>query len=340
MPGRYWAGYGRMPGVDIIERAVTLLRAGGLVGIPTETVYGLAADATQAWAVRRIFATKGRPPTNPLIVHVADAATAARYTLAWPERAAVLAAAFWPGPLTFILPRAPAIVPEVTAGLPNVALRVPRHALTLELLRRFDGALAAPSANRSLRVSPTTAAHVRQELGEAVDLILDGGPCEVGIESTVLDLTGARPAILRPGAVTRAQVEQLIGPVTLPTSVVDSGTPAASPGQQAVHYAPRAPAWHYQRQHHDGLAATVAAASVVVLSLTDPPPLLANARLVQMPATAQAYARVLYATLREADATNPSAILIELPPDEPAWYAVRDRIMRASRLLPPHAHGS
>src|SRR5947207_9629696 len=184
-----------------IGKAVEILRAGGLVAFPTETVYGLGADATNAEAVAKIFAAKGRPATNPLIVHVADVDTARRFAASWPLAASHLAEQFWPGPLTLVLPRSPAIVPAVSAGLRTVGLRVPNHPLALQLLQQFGGPVAAPSANRSNRVSPTTAQHVRDELGDAVDLVLDGGPCAVGIESTVLDLTGDRPAILRPGGV-------------------------------------------------------------------------------------------------------------------------------------------
>src|SRR3954452_8641218 len=197
----------------MIDRAVDILRAGGLVAFPTETVYGLGADAANPAAVRRIFAAKGRPPTNPLIVHVADVAAARRYAATWSDAAQTLAAVWWPGPLTLVVRRAPSIAPEVTAGRDTFGLRVPDHPLALELLRAFGGAVAAPSANRSNRVSPTTAEHVRQELGDAVDLVLDGGPCAVGIESTVLDLTGKVPAILRPGGVSRGQLEAILGKV-------------------------------------------------------------------------------------------------------------------------------
>src|SRR4051812_1359954 len=187
------------PGSNDIRRAAQVLRSGGLVAFPTETVYGLGADATNADAVAKIFAAKGRPSTNPLIVHVADAATARRYATDWPVAASRLAERFWPGPLTLVLPKAMSIVSAVTAGLGTVGLRVPNHPLALQLLQDFSGPVAAPSANRSNRVSPTTAQHVRDELGDSVDVILDGGPCAVGIESTVIDLTTApRPTLLRP----------------------------------------------------------------------------------------------------------------------------------------------
>ena len=239
----------------MIDRAAELLRQGRLVAFPTETVYGLGADATQAGAVRRIFAAKGRPSTNPLIVHVADAFFARQYTTHWSELAEALAAVFWPGPLTLVLPKHPSIVDEVSAGLHTVGLRVPDHPFALELLHAFGGPVAAPSANRSNQVSPTTADHVRTELGERVDLILDGGPCTVGIESTVLDLTGKTPTILRPGGVSRAQLQAVLGQVDERSGVVAVDEAAIAPGQHATHYAPRTPAfrfptgqWHRVRQ--------------------------------------------------------------------------------------------
>src|SRR5947199_1722271 len=183
----------------LVQAAIVALRAGGLVAFPTETVYGLGADATNAEAVAKIFAAKGRPSTNPLIVHVADVPTARRYAAEWNDAAQALAAAWWPGPLTLVLRKNPVIVDAATAGRPTVALRVPDHPLALRLLQLFGGPVAAPSANKSNHVSPTTAGHVREELGDAVDVVLDGGPCSVGIESTVVDLTGKRPVVLRPG---------------------------------------------------------------------------------------------------------------------------------------------
>jgi len=233
----------------MIAKAVNILRHGGLVAFATETVYGLGADATNALAIQKIFDAKGRPSTNPLIVHVADVEIAKRHTTAWPLAADQLAEKFWPGPLTLVLPKSPAIVAEVTAGRGTVGLRVPNHPLALELLRAFDGAVAAPSANRANHISPTSAADVKAELGDRVDLILDGGPCAVGIESTVIDLTGDRPRILRPGGISREQIEKIIGPVDLIRESVDAETSAASPGQQARHYSPTTPAfWHERRQ--------------------------------------------------------------------------------------------
>src|SRR3954468_3925357 len=206
------------------SRAVQILRSGGLVAFPTETVYGLGADATNAAAGEKIFHVKGRPLTNPLICHVADEDVARRYVTVWPRAAQALVDRFWPGPLTVVLPKTDAIAANVTAGLGSVGLRAPDHLLTLEMLRAFDGPVAGPSANRSTHVSPTTAQHVRDEFGDAIDLILDGGPCAVGIESTVLDLSADHPRILRPGGVSRASIEEVIGTVDVRNPVVTEVT--------------------------------------------------------------------------------------------------------------------
>lgn len=311
------------------------------MAIPTETVYGLAADATNAAAVLRLFSAKGRPPTNPVIVHVADADSARRYAGQWPEQADKLARAFWPGPLTLVVPRAESIVPQVTAGLATAGLRSPDHPLALKLLRAFDGALAAPSANRSNRVSPTTAEHVRQELGSAVDLVLDGGPCRVGIESTVLDLTTPVPAILRPGAITPDQIAAVIGQVEVQTGGTTVGQAARSPGQQPVHYAPTTPAYRFAldeasrvvawcRQHPDERAAFLLLDSIVGMGFIQPAMSPAHV-LVPMPPTPAGYARELYAELRRADAMAPGAIFLELPPASSHWAGARDRVWRATR---------
>ena len=198
------------PGPEAIAEAVARLREGRLVAFPTETVYGLGADATNAGAVRAVFRVKGRPADNPLIVHVSEAAMARDATAAWPKSAGALASAFWPGPLTLVLPKADAIPPEVTAGGPAVAVRMPDHALTLALIDAFGGPLVGPSANPSGYVSPTRPEHVREHFDEKLVLVLDGGPCRAGIESTVVDLTGASPRVLRPGVIGAAQIEAVL----------------------------------------------------------------------------------------------------------------------------------
>jgi L-threonylcarbamoyladenylate synthase len=228
----------------MIARAVEILRRGGLVAFPTETVYGLGADATSAEAIRRIFAAKGRPPTNPLICHVADESMARQYAQRWPAAASIIAEKFWPGPITIVVPKSASIPAEATAGRETVGLRAPNHPLALELLHAFGKPIAGPSANQSNHISPTTAQHVRDEMETRVDLILDGGPCRVGIESTVLDVSGERPIILRPGSVSREQIEAVVGRVDFFTGSVSSNSAAAGPGQQARHYAPRTRAVH------------------------------------------------------------------------------------------------
>ena len=333
-----------------VAKAVQILKAGGLVAFPTETVYGLGADATNAAAVRRIFEAKGRPATNPVIVHVADQSVAKRYAGEWPEEAEKLARRFWPGPLTLVVPTSDAIAGEVTAGGKTVGVRAPDHPLAMELLKAFDGAVAAPSANRSTRVSPTTARHVRDELGDRVDCILDGGACRVGIESTVLDLTAEAPTILRPGAVTAEEIQEVIGgAVRMRAGTVDEMATAKSPGQQAKHYAPRAVAYRFERQDRlavidwcrdnmevawavlflGPLGGGAAFSDLETVVVAEAPP--RRHQLIQMPASAKDYARRLYATLRELDEQGVEVVWIEMPPDGPQWVALRDRLMRATR---------
>lgn len=325
-----------------LAAAVRILRSGGLVAFPTETVYGLGADATNAQAIRRIFAAKGRPATNPLIVHVFDAESARRYAARWPEAADALAAKFWPGPLTLVLPKREAIVDEATAGRESVGLRAPDHPLALELLRAFDGPLAGPSANRSNRVSPTTAEHVRKDLGGAVDLILDGGPCRVGIESTVLDLSRdprESPVILRLGGVTREQIEAIVGRVEVFAGSLPVSISAAGPGMQEVHYAPRAAAYRYEaadRPHVEAwcLQHPEAGRAIVAFGLGEWTLVLPA---IRMPSDPEAYAHRLYEVLHLLDDREATTILIEMPPDMPEWAAVRDRLSRATRAI---THGN
>jgi L-threonylcarbamoyladenylate synthase len=316
--------------VSDVERAVAVLKNGGLVAFPTETVYGLGADARSADGVRKIYAAKGRPPTNPLIVHVAGVAMAKLYAAEWPDTARRIAQRYWPGPLTLVLPRYRTIVPDVSAGLDTVGLRMPNHKLALELIQRFDGPLAAPSANRSNHISPTTAQHVRDDLGSAVDFVLDGGPCTVGIESTVLDLTLPRPKILRPGGITRAQIEKLIGPVDVGEMVTDEQTPATSPGQHVTHYAPRTAAFRFEFGGRDALE-IVANTGFVTLGVTGD--IVRHGPSITLPASPRLYARALYAALHELDAMGLAAIYVEMPPDRPEWAAIRDRLLRATRPI-------
>jgi L-threonylcarbamoyladenylate synthase len=320
---------------DSIQRAASVLRAGGLVAFPTETVYGLGADATNAEAVQKIFAAKGRPGTNPLIVHVADIETAKRFTLHWTNEAQALASAYWPGPLTLVLPKTADIPDIVTAELGSVGLRAPDHPVALELLRTFGGPVAAPSANRSNRVSPTTAEHVRSELGNSVEVILDGGPCAVGIESTVLDLSTDAPRILRPGAVTQEQIERVIGTVAHGNSVTEVTLPAVAPGQHAVHYAPKTPAYRFETAQRDRIEiATIAQRKEGLIAIGSSRDGLTEwGPIVVMPCEPALYARHLYEVLRGLDEMQLVKIFVEMPPDMPEWIAVRDRLRRATNAL-------
>ena len=321
-----------------IQRAANILRAGGLVAFPTETVYGLGADAVNPAAVARIYSAKGRPSTNPLIAHVASEAVARKYAQTWPEAASQLARRFWPGPLTLVLAKrlfSGQITSEVTAGRATVGLRVPDHPLALALLSEFGGPVAAPSANRSTRVSPTTAQHVRDELGDSVDMVLDGGPCRVGIESTVLDLTTVSPTILRPGGVSQQQIEWVIGPVAHFSGSADPSVAAASPGQHAIHYAPRTPAYRFETADREIALNRFVGGKRVALLVFDGVSSHPGMTMFEMPTSPEPYAAMLYQTLRDCDRGNFDVIAVEMPPDELEWVAVRDRLTRATRSIDP-----
>jgi L-threonylcarbamoyladenylate synthase len=312
-----------------LDQAVQILRQGGLVAFPTETVYGLGADARRADAVGKIFAAKGRPANNPLIVHIHDTLAARQYAAHWPPFAQRLAEQFWPGPLTLIVQKSDVITPIATAGGPTVGLRIPSHPLALQLLRQFDGPLAAPSANRSTHISPTAAEHVRNELAGRVDFILDGGRCTVGIESTVLDLTTDPPTILRPGGLSKAQIESIIGPVCEFNRIIHPDQPAASPGQQEIHYAPTTPAFRFESHQLKNLPES----NVARILIGQPSLRPHDKHHITLPNDPTHYARYIYAILRELDTHSLDAIYIQMPPDEPHWTALRDRIRRATRPL-------
>ncbi len=323
------------PTAQAILDAVDLLRGGELVALPTETVYGLGADALNPDAVRKIFAAKGRPADHPLIVHLPDAEHLSRWAARIPKEAIALAAAFWPGPLTLILARGENVPDEVTGGQDTVGVRVPAHPVALALLRAFDSGIAAPSANRFGRISPTTAAHVREELGDRVPMVLDGGHCDVGIESTILDLSGNVPTILRPGAISADEIAAVIGrhPVRrdeVPRDGTDS-VPRVS-GSLAAHYAPGTPLRLVSpEQLHDAASVLVEAGRVVaVLARTHPDP--HDPRLVWLHAAADVrdYAHDLYAALRRLDTAGADCILVEALPASPEWLAVTDRLRRAA----------
>ncbi len=330
--------------VPEIDRAVALLQAGELVAFPTETVYGLGADAANPTAVGRIFAAKGRPADHPLIVHLPADGYLDRWAREIPAVAWELAEAFWPGPLTLILKRAPAVSSAITGGQDSVGLRVPAHPLALALLRAYaragggvDGmsGIAAPSANRFGRISPTEATHVRDELGDAVGLILDGGRCPVGIESTILDLTpaaGLPPRLLRPGRVTPEQIRMVIG--VLPEIVGhpgDDGTPRVS-GSLAAHYAPTTPLRLVTPERLTEAIERLRCSGqrCAVLCRNELPDDGAALALRRLPSDPRGYARTLYAALRDLDHAAADLILVEEIPTTPAWAAVADRLRRAA----------
>lgn len=303
-----------------VAEATEALRRGELVAFPTETVYGLGADARNPEAVRKIFTAKGRPADHPLIVHLPDAAYLPDWAEAVPAVALELAERFWPGPLTLILRRSSRVPDEVTGAQDTVGLRVPGHPVALELLRAFAGGVAAPSANRFGRISPTRAAHVAEELGERVSLILDGGESEVGLESSILDLTGARARLLRPGGVAPAALAAVLG--YAPEVVTRAGMRVS--GALASHYAPRTPAVLVERVDGPELRASAA-----VLSRRARPAGFGGVWL-ELPPTPEAYAQRLYAALRELDALGLEGLYIEAVPEDEAWLAVRDRLRRAT----------
>jgi L-threonylcarbamoyladenylate synthase len=323
------------PQPEVTAQAAAVLRGGGLVAFPTETVYGLGANALDAEAVSRIFAAKGRPANNPIIVHVPDVAGVSRVASGWPEIAARLAERFWPGPLTLVLPRREELPFIVTAGGPTVAVRAPANAVAQALLRAADVPVAAPSANRSGELSPTRAEHVRRSLDGRIDLILDGGPTTGGIESTVLDVTSSPPRLLRPGLIGPAEIEAVIGPVSRdPQQVVESGTALASPGMLPRHYAPRTKL--YCEESNARLRAEfmgVQGYRIAWMPFTALLDLgLPNVLAVAMPKGAADYASRLYDVLHELDAAGLDAIVVEMPPASEEWLGVRDRLRRASAL--------
>jgi L-threonylcarbamoyladenylate synthase len=328
------------PDAAIIHLAAEHLRAGRLVAFPTETVYGLGANALDERAVKRIFEAKGRPADNPLIVHVADVAMARQLVNAWPDAAEQLAAAFWPGPLTLVLPKGPSVPLAVTAGLPAVGVRMPAHPVALSLIRAAGVPVAAPSANPYMGVSPTRAEHVASAMTGRVDVILDGGPADVGLESTVLDLTGDVPTVLRLGGLPVGRLREVLGRVDVWADA--EGEPAVhlpSPGLARRHYAPRATV-HLV----DGREALIAQATALlasgervgVLALgagdwpTSIPSGASGIAAETMPASPAAYGARLYAALHAMDALGIAHLLVETPPGEEEWGAVRDRLRRAT----------
>lgn len=318
-----------------IETAAAILRKGGVVAIPTETVYGLAADAANPDAVKRIFKIKGRPADHPLIVHVADVSQLDYWARNVPNTARLLAEHFWPGPLTLILSRSPHVSDAVTGGQDTVGLRVPDHPIALALLRAMGAnyGLAAPSANRYGRISPTTAQHVREELGDSVDMILDGGPCHVGLESTIVSCIGDAVTVLRPGGIPVSALEKVL---QRKIDMVDNTTARIRvSGSLLSHYAPVTPLELLPRESLWQRACELEAQGLRVATLEWSAPdkvHSAHTRIVRtaMPANPATYGQMLYATLRELDNSKFDRLIAEIPPQHVEWLAVADRLQRAS----------
>ncbi|HBI45510.1 MAG TPA: threonylcarbamoyl-AMP synthase [Planctomycetales bacterium] len=316
------------PQAGRIARAAAVLRGGGLVAFPTETVYGLGALALDADAVGRIFAAKGRPANNPVIVHVADIAEAVAIAAEWPDAAERLARRFWPGPLTLIVPRGAAVPDVTTAGGLTVAIRVPAHPVALALLRAVGAPVAAPSANRSSELSPTRADHVLRGLDGRIDLVLDAGPTAGGIESTVFDVTTAPPRLLRPGLIGQAELEAVVGRISRHAAHT-VGDALQSPGMLPRHYAPRTPL----ECSEDGrmrVAELLCMGARIGWLTWNESAAVAGLVVQRMPADPAGYAAHLYAALHALDDAGVDRIIVDLPPDAEAWLAVRDRLSRAS----------
>ena len=309
---------------EAVARAATLLKKGGLVAFPTETVYGLGADASNPDAVRKIFAAKGRPADHPLIVHLPDSSHLEAWAKTVPEAAHKLAEAFLPGSLTLVLVRSSRVSDIVTGGQDTVGLRVPSHPVALALLETFGGGIAAPSANKFGRISPTRAEHVVEEVGESVDLILDGGDCAVGLESTILDLSSSVAKVLRPGGVGLDAITEVLG---YAPEVVKASEVRVS-GTLESHYAPTTPSFLVSAQQVDNLARTASEQTGFVSQRLKPA--WVKGRWQSLPTEAKAYGQALYAALRKLDGAGLERIYVETVPDKPEWLAVRDRLRRAT----------
>ncbi len=321
--GQPWT---ELAGPRATAHAVRLLKAGALVAFPTETVYGLGADARNVDAVHAIFAAKGRPADHPVIVHLADACDIDAWCGAVPPLARKLAATFWPGPLTLILPRAEGVHDALTGGQSSIGLRVPAHPAAQALLHAFGSGIAAPSANRFGRISPTTAGHVAEDLGDAVALIIDGGPCKVGIESTIIAFDDEAPVLLRPGGISVDALTAILG---CAPKAPDARAPRVS-GTLASHYAPRTPARLIDATTLRAAVETSRVERMGVLSRSVVRPPNFSGAWVDAPGDAIAYAQMLYAHLRALDRADAKLILIEAPPEDASWLAVRDRLERAT----------
>ncbi len=323
MPSRY-SSEPKAPVTEALRHAAAVLRTGGTVAFPTETVYGLGANALDARAVARVFEIKARPRFDPLIVHVCSMAQAGRVVREWPGAAAELARRFWPGPLTLVLPKSNDIPDIVTSGLPTVAMRMPDHPLALALLAEANLPIAAPSANRFGSISPTRVEHVRAQLGEDVDVVLDGGPCRVGIESTIVSLTGDAPLLLRAGGTAVEEIESVLGPVQRPST--DPSRPAA-PGQCPRHYAPRTP---LILREDDGALPVLPRTGLLTLSPPHEPGRFAAVEVLSGSGELREAAANLFAALHRLDAMGLDRILAVRVPDAGLGLAINDRLRRAA----------
>lgn len=312
-----------------IIRAANLLKTGGLVAFPTETVYGLGADARNKEAVNRIFLAKKRPKTHPLIVHLADVEALSDWARAIPDDAKKLANTFWPGPLTMILLKQEGVLHEITGNQETIALRIPKHPVALALLQAFGGGIAAPSANQFTHVSPTTTDAVREELGDAVDMILEGGPCEIGLESTIIDLSQTIPRILRPGMITHHALEACLGKSVQRNEQTLQTTRA--PGMHTLHYAPSTTTLLLSTEEIEQALQNVDTKPTLLLAYhADALRLPSSVHLITLSADPTQYAHELYHTLRAADHLKPARIWIQAVPMDSTWDAIRDRIQKAS----------
>jgi len=315
------------PDTNAIEKAVEVLKQGGLVAIPTETVYGLGADASNPDAIKKIFAAKGRPENHPLIVHIGNIEQLNDWALDIPDSAFRLAKQFWPGPLTLILKKRPEVPLEITGGQDTVGLRIPNNPVALALLKSFGGGIAAPSANRFKHISPTSAHHVLEELGSAVDLILDGGSCTVGVESTIIDLSGSQPRLLRPGHISISDLESVLKEKVC----LDNKSEIRSPGMMEVHYAPTTQTLLCSKNQLPALLKELSEKGKTVGILSyQYHPTNKNITVIKMPELQTQYAQFLYASLREMDQLNLGVIIVEQPPQNEAWRAVNDRLSKAT----------
>ncbi|UCH27053.1 MAG: threonylcarbamoyl-AMP synthase [Trueperaceae bacterium] len=308
-----------------IEAAALALRSGLLVAFPTETVYGLGANARDEQAVRRIFAAKGRPSWHPLIVHLPSLQELPGWAADIPQQAWDLAEVFWPGPLTLVLKKAGGVSAHITGGQGTVALRIPNHAVALRLLRAFERGIAAPSANKFGHISPTRAEHVAEDFADEVAIILDGGPCRVGLESTIVDLSGSAATLLRPGAIDRASLARVLG---APPRDSQGEQTTRVPGMIERHYAPHKPTRLCSYKNLEQIACSMKA-EYGVLSLQKRPPCFTGV-WIELSSEPERYAKDLYAALRELDHTRAAEILIEEVPVAATWEAIRDRLRRAS----------